>query len=151
MPTAKAISKKSASETPTKPVHKVYTTPLPKKLGIAEEMQVALIAASDGFEECLGELPPGVTFTTRLAPSTGLALCFVRSLSDLAATLDLLEPRLPTQTHFWIIYPKRAGRYKVDFNENHVREAGLATGFVDYKVCSVDNDWSALKFSRRKP
>ena len=150
MPTAKAISKKSASETPTKPVHKVYTTPPPKKLGIAEEMQVALIAASDGFEECLGELPPGVTFTTRLTPSTGLALCFVRSLSDLAATLDLLVPRLPTQTHFWIIYPKRAGRYKVDFNENHVRDSGLAAGFVDYKVCSVDNDWSALKFSRRK-
>jgi|SRR5579871_190230 len=150
MPTAKRISKKPASEIPAKPVHKVYNTPLPKKLGIAEEMHVALIAAPDDFEECLGELPSSVTFTTRVTPSIGLALCFVRSLSDLAATLDLLVLRLPRQTHFWIIYPKRVGRYKVDFNENHVRDSGLAAGFVDYKVCSVDNDWSALKFSRRK-
>ena len=74
----------------------------------------------------------------------------VRSLSDLAALTDLLGVRLPGQTHFWIIYPKRAGRYKVDFNENHVREAGLTAGFVDYKVCSIDNVWSALKFSWRK-
>ena len=113
-------------------------------------MQVALIAASDGFEECLGELPPGVTFTTRLTPSTGLALCFVRSLDELASTVDMLALRLPKPTRVWLIYPKRAGRYKVDFNENHVRDSGLAAGFVDYKVCSVDNDWSALKFSRRK-
>ena len=150
MPTAKPTSKKRASKTPAKPVHKVYNTPLPKKLGIAEEMQVALIAAPDGFEESLGELPPGVIFSTSVGSSTGLALCFVRSLSDLAAMTDLLGVRLPGQTHFWIIYPKRAGRYKVDFNENHVREAGLTAGFVDYKVCSVDNDWSGLKFSRRK-
>jgi hypothetical protein len=150
MPTAKAISKKSVSETPTKPVHKVYTTPLPKKLGIVANMQVALIAAPDGFEEALGDLPPDTTLTTRLTPYTGLALCFVRSLDELASTVDMLALRLAKSTHVWLIHPKRTGRYKVDFNQNHIRASGLAAGFVDYKVCSVDNDWSALKFSRRK-
>jgi hypothetical protein len=151
MPTAKPISKKSKSVTRAKPLHKVYTTPLPKKLGIAANMQVAIIAAPDGFEETLGELPPDTTLATRITPSTGLALCFVRSLDDLASTTDMLALRLPKQTHVWLIHPKRTGRYKVDFNQNHVRDSGLAAGFVDYKVCSVDNDWSALKFSRRKP
>jgi hypothetical protein len=47
--------------------HRVYTTPLPKKLGIVADMHVALIAAPNGFEETLGELPPHFSFTTRLA------------------------------------------------------------------------------------
>jgi hypothetical protein len=49
-----------------------------------------------------------------------------------------------------MIYPKQAGQYKVDFNQNDVRRAGLAAGLVDYKVCAVDADWSGLKFTRKK-
>jgi Protein of unknown function (DUF3052) len=131
--------------------HRVYTTPLPKKLGLAADMQVALIAAPNRFEETLGELPPNISFTTRLTPSTQLALCFIRSLSDLTATLDMLTVKLPKAAHVWLIYPKRAGSYKVDFNENNVRDAALKANLVDYKVCSVDSDWSGLKFAHRKP
>src|SRR6266851_88405 len=130
--------------------HRVYTTPLPQKLGIAANMQVALIAAPDGFEESLGDLPPDIAFTTRLTPSTQLALCFVRSLDDLAATLDMLTLRLPKQASVWIIHPKRTGRYKVDFNQNHVRDYTLKINLVDYKVCSIDNDWSSLIRAHRR-
>jgi len=31
-----------------------------------------------------------------------------------------------------------------------VRETGLATGLVDYKVCAIDATWSGLLFTRRK-
>ena len=58
--------------------------------------------------------------------------------------------RLPEAASFWIIYPKQKKRAKMSFNENNVRELGLAQGFVDYKVCSVDAAWSGLKFSRRR-
>jgi hypothetical protein len=125
-------------------------TSLPKKLGIRADMEIALIAAPDAFEELLGDLPENTSLATRLTPKTGLALCFIRSLKDLAATLDLLTLRLPKQTAVWIVHPKRAGRYHVDFNQNHVRDHSLAVGLVDYKVCSIDNDWSALKFAWRK-
>jgi len=30
-----------------------------------------------------------------------------------------------------------------------VREVGLKNGFVDVKVCAIDDSWSALKFVRR--
>jgi hypothetical protein len=126
------------------------TTPLVKKLGIAGDMQIALIAAPDGFEELLGELPDGVSFTTRIDSKSDLALCFIRSLEDLAATLDLLTLRLPKQASVWIVHPKRSGKHTVDFNQNHVRDHALAVGLVDYKVCSIDSDWSALKFAWRK-
>jgi hypothetical protein len=32
-----------------------------------------------------------------------------------------------------------------------VRRFGLASGFVDYKVCAIDPAWSGLLFARRKP
>jgi hypothetical protein len=123
------------------------TTPLPKKLGIGSNMQVALIAAPDGFEELLGDLP--VT-TTLITPKTNLALCFIRSLEDLATALDLLSLRLPKQASVWIVHPKRTSKHHIDFNQNHVRDAALAAGLVDYKVCSIDAYWSALKFAHRK-
>lgn len=126
------------------------STPLPKKLGIGDNMQVALLAAPDGFEEFLGDLPKSTAFVTRITAKTGLALCFIRSLEDLAATLDLLTLRLSKQASVWIVHPKRTSKYPIDFNQNHVRDAALAAGFVDYKVCSIDNDWSALKFAHRK-
>jgi hypothetical protein len=37
-----------------------------------------------------------------------------------------------------------------DLDGNVVRTAGLAAGWVDYKVCSVDDTWSGLAFKRRK-
>jgi hypothetical protein len=125
-------------------------TPLPKKLGIRDGMEIALIAAPDAFEELLGDLPENVILATRFTPKTGLALCFTRSLKDLTATLDLLTLRLPKQAAVWIVHPKGAGKYRVDFNQNHVRDHSLAVGLVDYKVCSIDKDWSALKFAWRK-
>ncbi len=62
----------------------------------------------------------------------------------------MLTLRLPKQASVWIIHPKRTGRYKVDFNQNHVRDYTLKINLVDYKVCSIDNDWSALKFAHRR-
>jgi hypothetical protein len=126
------------------------STPLVKKLGIRDDMPVTVVAAPDAFEEVLGDLPKSAVLSTRFSAKTKLALCFVRSLADLAATLDMLTLRLPKQASVWIVHPKRTGKYHVDFNQNHVRDHALAVGLVDYKVCSVDSDWSALKFAWRE-
>jgi hypothetical protein len=132
------------------PPRNFSSMPLLKKLGINANMEVALIAAPDAFAELFGDLPESTIFTSHIQPTTSLALCFIRSLADLAATLDLLTLRLPGQVSVWIVHPKRTARHSVDFNQNHVRDQSLAAGLVDYKVCSIDNVWSALKFSWRK-
>jgi hypothetical protein len=124
-------------------------TPLVKKLGIRDDVQVTLVAAPDSFEEVLGDLPASAVLSTRFSEKTTLALCFVRSLRDLSATLDMLTVRLPKQAHVWLIHPKRTGKFHADFNQNDVRNAALAAGLVDYKVCSVNDDWSGLKFAWR--
>ena len=127
-------------------------TPLPKKLGIltanVEPREVVLLAAPEDFRQTLGELPAYVRLSTRLSAKTFLALCFVRSLADLEATVEILSTRLPEGASAWIVHPKAA--HKPGFHQNHVRDTALARGLVDYKVCSVSEDWSGLKFARRK-
>jgi hypothetical protein len=126
-------------------------TPLPKKLGIVaakpRACEVALVGAPQGFREVLGELPLAM-FAARIKATTNLVLVFVRTAKELDAAVDLLATQLPTDASVWIIHPKQ--QHKPGFNQNDVRDAGLARGLVDYKVCSVDDDWSALKFSHRQ-
>jgi hypothetical protein len=127
-------------------------TPLPKKLGLVTAKggvgEVAVLGEPECFRALLGDLPGDVTLNSRLSTSTKLALCFVRSRADLTALLDLLTAQLPPEAHVWLIHPK--AHTKPDFNQNHLRDTGLAMGLVDYKVCSVSEDWSGLKFAWRK-
>jgi hypothetical protein len=135
---------------PTPHMQRYAGSSLVKKLGIPGAAETALLGAPDGFEETLGELPEGARLQPKLAAGTRLILWFVRSRRELETAADLLGLRLAEGASAWIIHPKQAGRYKVDFNQNDVRAAGLAAGLVDYKVCAVDADWSGLKFARKK-
>ena len=136
---------------PTAMPHRSYAaTPLSMKLGIRARMQVALVGAPEGFEEVLADLPEGALLGGRVTPKTELALCFVRSWAELSGTVDLLAGQLPVGASVWIVYPKGGSRHASDLNENVVREAGLGAGLVDYKVCAIDSEWSALKFAHRK-
>ena len=132
---------------PAKPQkHTDYSgTPLPKKLGIVPASEIALLAAPEGFLQTLGNIP---AHTAHITPRTTLALCFVRSVQNLTATIDILTTQLPKTASAWIIHPKAA--HKPGFNQNDVRNAALPHGLVDYKVCSVTEDWSGLKFAWRK-
>jgi len=128
------------------------TTPLPKKLGLvstkAKPLHAAIVVAPEGFLALLGDLPEYVTIQPRVTPETDLALCFVHTLRDVSAVIDMLTAKLPRGASAWIIRPKT--HHKPGFNENDVRNAGLAVGLVDYKICSVDADWSGIKFAWRK-
>jgi len=112
-------------------------------------MRTALLGAPEGFEEQLGELPEGVELETKITAQTKMAIWFVRSLRELADT-DYLGARLPDGASVWIVYPKQASRFKVDFTQHDVRGMGLAAGLVDYKICAVDSDWTGLKFTRKR-
>jgi hypothetical protein len=50
---------------------------------------------------------------------------------------------------FWVSWQKRNSNHISDLNNNVVREIGLMNGLVDTKVCSIDENWSALKFVHR--
>ncbi|NNE54493.1 MAG: hypothetical protein HKN32_00635 [Flavobacteriales bacterium] len=49
----------------------------------------------------------------------------------------------------WVSWPKGTSAIPKDINKNIIRNAGLALGLVDVKVCSINDHWSALKFVYR--
>ena len=50
----------------------------------------------------------------------------------------------------WVSWPKKAARLPTDITEDTVRAVALPMGYVDVKVCAVDDMWSGLKLVIRK-
>jgi hypothetical protein len=122
-------------------------TPLVKKLGIKSGSTLALIGAPEGFRRELIGLPADVRVSTRAAGAPELVVWFVQRRKDLSRVARI--GRLMT-SGLWIAWPKKASGMATDLTENDVRDAGLANGLVDYKVCAINETWSGLKFARRK-
>ncbi|MCY3912030.1 MAG: hypothetical protein OXG43_02145 [Chloroflexi bacterium] len=125
-------------------------TPLPRKLGIKPGYAVALVGAPDDFDRTLGELPPDVTLRRRAQGLCDLIVWFVGSRRDLERRVARYGARVGTGG-LWICWPKKASDVVSDLSERVVRETGLAHGLVDYKIASIDQTWSGLRFTRRKP
>ena len=121
---------------------------LTQKLGIAAGERVAVVGAPSGFAALLAPLPAG----TRLAAVAGAGvqrfIWFVRSRREVAMALGQLATLVTTQIA-WLAWPKKTSGVTADVDGNVVREAGLAAGFVDFKVCRIDATWSGLAFKRR--
>ena len=126
-------------------------TPLPRKLGISEGDELALIGAPEGFDDSLGELP-GVAVHTDLTDGArfDVMVVFVTWRADLEAELDTLRARMAPACGLWIAWPKRASKVPTDMTEHVVRDIALPTGLVDNKVCAIDDVWSALRLVIRR-
>ena len=122
---------------------------LVQKLGIVTGEEVAVLGAPPEFAVTLGQLPPGARLTAAVRASTQRFVWFVTSRRELDQALGRLAVLVTTQVA-WIAWPKGASGRRTDITGNDVREAGLAAGLVDFKVCSVDATWSGLAFTRRR-
>jgi hypothetical protein len=119
------------------------------KLGIKGNMRVCVVNAPRGFIDTLAPPPPGATFSARPAAECDLFLAFAKSRAELFAHFASLEQFVSRQT-LWIAWPKKTSGLKTDLDGNIVRETGLADGWVDFKICAIDETWSGLAFKRRK-
>lgn len=146
--TALSRARLAAPSAPVVPPDRLYAgRTLAQKLGIAEGERVAVIGAPAGFDAILGALPPRVRLTAAIDVACARFVWFLRSRSELHTALARLGPGLGDQV-VWLAWPKKAAAVKTDLDGNIVREAGLAAGLVDFKVCSVDETWSGLAFKR---
>jgi hypothetical protein len=124
-------------------------TPLPRKLGVKPNSTVALVGAPKDFEKTLGELPEGVKLKKRADKACDLIIWFVRIRAELYDRIKEMG-ELTGAGGLWIAWPKKTSGVASDMTQNVVRETGLASGLVDYKVCAIDAMWSGLKFAQRK-
>jgi hypothetical protein len=132
-------------------------TPLPKKLGIKDGRTVAVVGAPKGLATLLAPLPPGASVTrldggsgARKPGSVPLVLFFTTSRADLQARFRALAALLPPDGNIWIAWPKRTSKVPTDLTEDVLREVILPTGYVDTKVCAIDDTWSGLRFTLRR-
>jgi hypothetical protein len=125
-------------------------TPLARKLGIKPGTEVLVVNGPKDYRQLVEPLPDGVRFAARLSTSTDLVHVFVTSRAELAQALKEFRPRLRVDGVVWVSWPKKAAKVQTDVTDNTVREVALPLGFVDIKVCAVDEIWSGLKIVVRK-
>lgn len=121
---------------------------LAQKLGIKPQQDVYFHQAPPHLAELLPELEQCHLHPTP-PESADYIHTFVRTEAELLHALALLKPILLPNSMLWISWPKGSSSLDSEINREDVRHHGLAAGLVDVKVCSVDQDWSGLKFVYR--
>ena len=125
-------------------------TPLAKKLGIKAGSEVVPFDAPSGYRKALEPLPDGVKFGARVSAATDIVHVFATRRAELAKALKTLRAQLQPDGSVWVSWPKKAAKVATDITEDTIRELALPLGFVDIKVCAVDERWSGLKLVVRK-
>ncbi len=124
--------------------------PLAEKLGIKPNAEVVLINAPPNYRKLLGQLPTGVKFSDRISADCEFVHFFSTRLSELAKQLVRLRRKLADTGTLWVSWPKKSSGVATDITEDVIRAVCLPLGFVDVKVCAVDETWSGLKLMIRR-
>lgn len=122
--------------------------PLWEKLGMTAVSRVAHVGAPPEVVEALAGAGEGATLVQGPAEGVGLSLWFIRSVDQLDASLPAII-EASKSAPVWLAWPKKGSALETDLSQQVVRAAGLQAGMVDYKICSIDETWSALLFTWR--
>jgi hypothetical protein len=127
-------------------------TPLPRKLGIGEGDEVALIGAPEWLEDMLRAVPDIASVHTDLVDDAryDVIVAFVTERAELEAELPRLRSRMAPACGLWIAWPKRASGQQTDMTDHVVRDVALPTGLVDNKVCAIDATWTGVRLVIRR-
>ena len=125
-------------------------TPLPKKLGIKPGLMVVTINAPANYRRLLGQLPDHVNFSNRVTANSMFVHLFTSKRNELQRRLSILRNKLSDNGAVWVSWPKKSSGISTDVTEDVIREIALPLGFVDIKVCAVDETWSGLKLMIRR-
>jgi len=117
-----------------------------QKLGIKEASAVLLLNPPREVRRVLGQLPEGVELIEDLSGTAPVTLCFAHQPDSLRETLSRVR-KLASRTKLWILWRKGGSAARGDLTENFIRTQALDLGLVDYKICSVNETWSALLFA----
>lgn len=119
-----------------------------QKLGIGEGATAALIDPPRNYATVIGTLPAGARLEETPVPCP-VTLWFMGDAVACRAALPGMRG-LAGRTRLWVLWPKLAAGKSSVVTQQFLRESAAAVGLVDYKICSVDENWSAMLFARRK-
>ena len=121
--------------------------PLWQKLGFRENMKVVALGSPPAYQEMLGDAPSLriVRSASKAAQPYEAVHLFCTRQAELEKHLVNLRSKIAQDGMVWVSWPKKSSGVASDLSDNSVRAAALPLGFVDNKVCAVDDTWSGLK------
>jgi hypothetical protein len=126
-------------------------TPLWKKLGYVSGTRALAIDAPADYRRIL-IMPADVQVAWLGGPEEGMGFVhlFAVKAAKLKEQLRRLRRAIAANGVVWVSWPKKASGVPTDITEDTIRKVALPMGFVDIKVCAVDETWSGLKLMIRK-
>jgi hypothetical protein len=124
--------------------------PLAQKLGIKPGMTVVTVNAPPNYRTLLGQSTNDVNFSAQVGDSCDFAHLFTKRRSELQRQLKRLRGKLADTGIVWVSWPKKSAGVPTDVTEDVIRAVALPLGFVDIKVCAIDETWSGLKLMIRR-
>jgi hypothetical protein len=125
-------------------------TPLAQKLGIKPAMTVIAIGAPANYRKLLGQVANEIKLSDRITENPTFIHFFTTRRSELEKRLVRLRRKIADTGTVWVSWPKKSAGVPTDVTEDVIRAVALPLGFVDVKVCAVDETWSGLKLMVRR-
>ena len=125
-------------------------TPLAQKLGIKAGQKVVIIDGPATYRKLLAPLLEAVSFSAKVDSGATFIHLFVSERKTLEKELRRLRKLIADTGILWVSWPKKSSGVATDVTEDVIRQVALPLGFVDVKVCAVDQTWSALKLMIRR-
>jgi CheY-like chemotaxis protein len=115
---------------------------LEQKLGLTGGTTVRLIGAPDAFAA-------KIEAARQTDGPAELVILFVRTRAELDEELPQAMESVADGGSLWVAWPTGGKGARGEITQLLVRERCMAAGWVDYKIASIDETWSALRFRRR--
>ncbi len=124
-------------------------TPLNKKLGITGDVVFTVLHAPPTFMAELGDTGDAI-WQRHLMPPIDVIVAFYTEKITLRDEWKSLTDAAQPAGGVWVAWPKKTSGVQTDITEDVLRATLLKTGWVDNKVCAIDDVWSGLRFVLRK-
>jgi hypothetical protein len=120
-------------------------TPLVRKLGIKSGFKLYVDQPPADYQKLVNPLPEQVELVKRLSGKVDMIHLFAREAERLRRKLADYRRKIVENGTIWVSWPKKASKVPTDISEDVIRAIALPLGYVDVKVCAVDETWSGLK------
>lgn len=125
-------------------------TPLAKKLGIKEGYSILIINKPPHYYKLFSDLPKNLTILKGgKEGEVDFVHLFVKSKEEMEDRIVHVKPLIKKSGLIWVSWPKGSSGIETDLKRDYIREYILSIGLVDVKICSIDKNWSGLKFVYR--
>ena len=127
------------------PDHKLYNTPLLKKIGIKENQNLLVLNSPEFIQALLDKEKFNYHHKANPLVPYDLIWLFTNKTGPLESGLKSLRKLMTSSGVIWVSWYKKSSGLSTELNEDMIRDTALALDLVDIKVASVDESWSALK------